>query len=84
MPYLGNFLLFNLNCHISDVEDILINYGICISKVHVLKFLFYSLSYCSRLGKLKEIFKSSLFLFLKTQNKPQSGLTADLSILVSF
>lgn len=39
MPYLWNFLLFSLNCHISDMEDILINCGICIPKGHVLKFL---------------------------------------------
>lgn len=86
MPYLGNFILFHLNCHVSDVEDILINCGICIPKVHILKFLLFvfSLSYCSRLSKLKETFKSSLFLFLKTQSKAQSGLTTDLSILVSF
>lgn len=54
------------------------------SKGTCFEISFFPLSYCSRLGKLKETFKSSLFLFLKTQSKPQSGLTADLSTLVSF
>lgn len=75
MPYLGNFLLFHLNCHVSDVEDILINCGICIPMVHILKLLLFvfSLSYCSRLSKLKETFKSSLFLFLKPRASHSLG-----------
>lgn len=76
-----SFILFNLNCHFFKVEDFLSSCGFCIPKMHVvLKFLFSFPSYSIRLDKLKETFKSPVFLFLKTQSKQQPGLTAHSSV----